>query len=69
MLFGELWAATAGLGFAMTVASATGQIDRGLSVFLITAIFFAVVSAAIKWTAERLDNTGLTSQGDWGNQA
>jgi ABC-type nitrate/sulfonate/bicarbonate transport system permease component len=57
MLFGELWAATAGLGFAMTVANATLRSDRGLAVFFITAILFAVASAATKWTAEWLDNT------------
>ena len=51
----------------MTVASATRQIDRGLSVFFITAILFAVTSAAMKWTAERLDNTGSQVQRQHGN--
>ena len=44
MLFGELYAATAGLGFQMTVASATYQYQQGLAYFLITAIFLAVLS-------------------------
>ncbi|MGE5307200.1 MAG: hypothetical protein ACM3TN_28155 [Alphaproteobacteria bacterium] len=69
MLFGELWAATAGLGFAMAVASATGQIDRGLYVVLITAILLAVVSAAIKWIAERLDNGSGHAQNFYGYES
>ena len=36
MLFGELFAATAGLGFMMVVAGATFQYQKGLAGFLIT---------------------------------
>jgi ABC-type nitrate/sulfonate/bicarbonate transport system permease component len=48
MLFGELYGATAGLGFQMTVASATYQYQEGLGYFLITAIFLASLSMMLR---------------------
>jgi ABC-type nitrate/sulfonate/bicarbonate transport system permease component len=49
MLFGELYAASAGLGFLMVVASATRQYQRGLAVFLLTTILFAALSMGLRF--------------------
>jgi NitT/TauT family transport system permease protein len=57
MLFGELFAATAGLGFMMTVASATYQMDKGLAGFMIVTTLLAVISATLTWITKRLDFT------------
>jgi ABC-type nitrate/sulfonate/bicarbonate transport system permease component len=54
MLFAELMAATAGLGFMMTVASATYQIDKALVGFFITAALIVGISSALRFTAKRL---------------
>ena len=54
MLFGELWAATAGLGFMMTVASATNQLDKGLAGSLITFLLLIGLSTAVRWIATRV---------------
>ena len=54
MLFAELMASTAGLGFMMTVASATYQIDKGLVGFFITAGLLVTISSALRFTAKRL---------------
>ena len=48
MLFGELYAATAGLGFLMVVASATYQYQKGLAGFLMTAVLFAALSSLLR---------------------
>ena len=48
MLFGELYAATAGLGFLMVVASATRQYQRGLATFLVTVILFSALSMILR---------------------
>lgn len=53
-LLGELWAATAGLGFMMTIASATRQTDKGLAGFLITAALLVALSAILRSIAKRL---------------
>jgi ABC-type nitrate/sulfonate/bicarbonate transport system permease component len=47
MLFGELYAATAGLGFLMVIASATQQYQRGLAVFLLTIILLTALSMGL----------------------
>lgn len=47
MCFGELYAATAGLGFQMVVESATFKFQESLAWFLITAIFLSALSAAV----------------------
>lgn len=57
MLFGELWAATAGLGFMMTVASATSQFDKRLAGFLIVVALLAGISTTLKWIAGSLYNS------------
>lgn len=54
MLFGELWASTQGLGFAMTVASATYQHDKGLAMFLLVVAMLAAISAMLRWITKRL---------------
>ena len=54
MMLGELWAATAGLGFMMTIASATRQTDNGLAEFLITAALLVALSAILRSIAKRL---------------
>jgi len=48
MLFGELWAATAGLGFMMTVANATNQFDKALAGFIITIALLTGISAVLR---------------------
>jgi len=48
MIFGELYAATAGLGFQMVIASATYQYRQGLGYFLITAILLAALSMILR---------------------
>jgi ABC-type nitrate/sulfonate/bicarbonate transport system permease component len=53
MLFGELWAATAGLGFVMTVASATYQTNKGLAGFLITVFLLVALSTTVRWIVKR----------------
>jgi ABC-type nitrate/sulfonate/bicarbonate transport system permease component len=57
MLFAELWASTAGLGFAMTVASATYQTDKAISVFLITVVVLAAAFALLRWILNALHVT------------
>jgi len=54
MMFGELWASTAGLGFMMTVASATYQTDKGLVGFIIIVILLTAFSAILRSIAKRL---------------
>jgi ABC-type nitrate/sulfonate/bicarbonate transport system permease component len=53
MLFGELYTATAGIGFAMTVASATYQYQKGLAGFLITVGLLVVLSSSLRIVAKR----------------
>lgn len=62
MLFGELMAATAGLGFMMTVASATGQTDKGLAGFLITLVLLVTLSSTLRWVVKRLYLSESSSQ-------
>lgn len=54
MLYGELYAATAGLGFMMTVASATYQTDKGLAGFVTTTVLLVALSAILRWIAKSL---------------
>jgi ABC-type nitrate/sulfonate/bicarbonate transport system permease component len=51
ILFAELYAATAGLGFWMTVASATQQYQQGLAGFFVTAALFTGISIFLRATA------------------
>ncbi len=44
MCFGELYAASAGIGFQMVIASATYQYQQGLAYFLITVFLLATIS-------------------------
>jgi ABC-type nitrate/sulfonate/bicarbonate transport system permease component len=55
MLFGELFAATAGLGFMMAVASATYRFDKGIAGFLIVVAILAVISAVLTWITKRFE--------------
>jgi ABC-type nitrate/sulfonate/bicarbonate transport system permease component len=48
MLFGELFGATAGLGFQMTVASVTYQYQQSLGYFLITVVLLATSSMILR---------------------
>ena len=48
MLFGELFGATAGLGFEMIVASATYQYQQGLGSFLITVLLLVTISTILR---------------------
>jgi ABC-type nitrate/sulfonate/bicarbonate transport system permease component len=60
MLFGELMAATAGLGFMMTVASATYQTDKGIVGFLITLVLLVGLSTTLRLFANRLGREEAT---------
>lgn len=62
MLFGELMAATAGLGFMMTVASATYQIDKSLVGFLVTIALLIALSAALRSIAKQLNSTAPSTE-------
>ena len=53
MLFGELYAATAGLGFMMVVASATYQTNKAFAGFLITVILLLALSTNLRWIVKR----------------
>jgi hypothetical protein len=54
MCYGEMYAATAGLGFMMVVASATSQFDKGLAGFLVTVALLVGLSSILRWTVRRL---------------
>ena len=62
MCFGELYAATAGLGFMMTVANATGQTDKGLAGFLITLVLLVTLSSTLRSVVKRLYLSESSSQ-------
>lgn len=49
MLFGELFGATAGLGFQMTVGGATYQYQQGLGYFLITVVLLSTSSMILRF--------------------
>jgi ABC-type nitrate/sulfonate/bicarbonate transport system permease component len=49
MLFGELYAATAGLGFQMVVAAATFQHPQALGAFFVTVVLLSLLSAVISF--------------------
>jgi ABC-type nitrate/sulfonate/bicarbonate transport system permease component len=53
MLFGELFAATAGLGFMMVTASASYQTHKGLAGFLITVFLLVSLSTTLRWIVKR----------------
>jgi ABC-type nitrate/sulfonate/bicarbonate transport system permease component len=48
MLVGQLWAATAGLGFTMIVSFATYQLDKAFAVFIITVVLLTSISAVLR---------------------
>jgi ABC-type nitrate/sulfonate/bicarbonate transport system permease component len=54
MCYGEIYAATAGLGFMMIVAYATSQFDKGLAGFLVAVALLMGLSCILKWTVRRL---------------
>jgi sulfonate transport system permease protein len=54
MMFGELWASTVGLGFMMTVASATHQTDKALVGFMLVVILLVSFSMTLRSIAKRL---------------
>ena len=54
MCFGELYASTAGLGFMMTVASATHQTDKGLAGFFVTVALLVGISSAVRLVAKKI---------------
>lgn len=56
MCFGELYAATAGLGFQMVIASAQSKFQEALGWFLITVVLLSVLSAVVSFIAR---HTGL----------
>jgi ABC-type nitrate/sulfonate/bicarbonate transport system permease component len=54
IVFGEMWNATAGIGFMMTVAAATHQIDKGIAGFLVFIMLFAMLTIVLHWTARNV---------------
>ena len=54
MLFGELWAATAGLGFFLVVARALGNRTEALATSLITLGLMLSVSFTLRFVIRRL---------------
>ena len=54
MVFGEAWAATQGLGFAMVVANASGQTAKGIAGFLITFALMVGLSFTLRWLVKKL---------------
>lgn len=49
MIFGEAWAATAGLGFIVIVANATGQSAKAIAGLLFIAAVMAGLSFTLRW--------------------
>jgi len=62
MLFSELYAATAGLGFQMIVAGATYQYQQGLGYFLITVILMSALSMILRITVRLSGFPGPTTE-------
>ena len=56
MLFGELWASTAGLGFFLVVARATGYETEALAAGLIILVLMLSVSVVLRFVIKRLVN-------------
>ena len=54
MLFGELYAATAGLGFFIVIARALGNRTEALATSLIAFGLMIAVSLTLRFTAKRL---------------
>jgi ABC-type nitrate/sulfonate/bicarbonate transport system permease component len=54
MCYGEMYGATAGLGFMMVVATATYQFDKGLAGFMIVVFLLAVLSLTTRSVARTL---------------
>jgi ABC-type nitrate/sulfonate/bicarbonate transport system permease component len=42
-IFGEMWNATDGVGFTMTVAGVTYETDRGMTAFIVLMLLFATI--------------------------
>jgi len=53
-VFGEMWNATAGIGFMMTVAAATHQIDKGMAGFVVLMLLFATLTIILHWIARNV---------------
>jgi ABC-type nitrate/sulfonate/bicarbonate transport system permease component len=54
MIFGEAFAATQGIGFMMTVASATFQTDKVVAGFLLCISVLITISILLRMTAKRV---------------
>ena len=54
MLFGEMYASTAGLGFLIVVARAEGKIPEALATSLITFALMVAVSFTLRFAAKRI---------------
>jgi ABC-type nitrate/sulfonate/bicarbonate transport system permease component len=53
-IFGEMWNATAGIGFMMTVAAATYEVDKGMAGFVVLVSLFAMTYIILHWIAKKL---------------
>ena len=61
-VFGEAWAATQGLGFAMVVANATGRSEKAIAGFLITFTLMVGLSFTLRWIVKRFYSSLGTPQ-------
>lgn len=62
MCFGELYAASAGIGFRMVIASATYKFQEGLAWFLITVILLSALSMILRLTMRFLGFRAVPSE-------
>jgi ABC-type nitrate/sulfonate/bicarbonate transport system permease component len=53
-IFGEMWNATAGIGFMMTVAAATYQIDKGMAGFVVLVSLFGMTHIILHCIAKKM---------------
>jgi ABC-type nitrate/sulfonate/bicarbonate transport system permease component len=56
-VFGEMWNATAGIGFMMTVAAATQDVNKGMAGFFVLMVLFALTSIALHCIAKKAAST------------
>jgi ABC-type nitrate/sulfonate/bicarbonate transport system permease component len=52
ILYGDMMSATKGLGFAIVVATATKQYEKGFAIFLITLSLLFVLTATLRFVAK-----------------
>lgn len=53
-VFGEMWNAIAGIGFMMTVAAATYQVDKGTAGFVVLVLLFGAMHIVLHCIAKKV---------------